>query len=97
MFSYYKASIGRFSENALSYGFISKTESHEVRINFDKLRIALRHPSLISINQDLEILKANELLNSIMKQLHTNYRIFVHAPFKLIKSIESSITALYKD
>ena len=96
LLSYYETSIGRFYTNATDYGFLSGTNAI-VKIDFDKLRMVLRQAPLGAINKELELLKANELLNSILKQLQTNDRIFVHAPFKLIKSIEESIPALYKD
>jgi hypothetical protein len=93
MFTDYEASVGRFSEYALNYGFLSETQSHEANIDFDKLRLAMKHPGLESISNDLELLKANELLNSVIKQLQTNDRVFVHAPLKLIKLVEKSILA----
>lgn len=94
MFTYYEASIGRFSEYALGYGIVSRTKSNQVDIDFEKLRIALKNPSLISINNDLELLKANELLNSVVRSLQTNDRIFVHAPYKYIKLLENSIPSV---
>ncbi|WP_214227698.1 hypothetical protein [Pedobacter sp. B4-66] len=94
MFTYYEASIGRFSENATGYGIISATKSHQVDMDFEKLRTALKSPNLISINNDLELLKANELLNSVTRSLEDNDRIFVHAPYKYIKSLENSIPSI---
>jgi hypothetical protein len=93
MFSSYEATIGRFSEYALKYGFLSETKSHEARIDFEKLRKALRNTDLTPINKDLELLKANELLNSVCKQLQTSDRVFVHAPLNLIRSLERAILA----
>ncbi|MES2826929.1 MAG: hypothetical protein V4687_02185 [Bacteroidota bacterium] len=94
LFTYYEASIGRFSEYAVGYGIIAQTESGNVPINFDKLRATLSLPGLKAINDELELLKANELLNSVSKYLRTNDRIFVHAPYSYIKALENSIPAI---